>query len=309
MNLQFLKKYTEGGQIIALTLLVLTFGLFISLLGVLIAAAFVDGSILSRIELMNNMEYAGDLSLMKYFQIVSQFGFFILPALVFGFLVNKNLFSFFKLQKLPNWGFLVLSLLIISLAIPFSDWLIYQNNLMKLPESLASLESWMRNAEEKAAEMTNIFLQMDHWTDYLINMLMVGVLAALGEELLLRGAFQPLLIKVFKNAHIGVWMAAFLFSFIHFQFYGFFARLFLGAVLGYLFYYTNNLWVPILAHFFNNGLAVTYVYISNTPLYSTNMDQVETDPIPTIYALLSLSMVVLGVFVLRFYGRRKLNLE
>lgn len=299
MDLQFLKNSSPYRQLFAVMLITLGVGIFISLTGILLSALFVDGNILGRIETMGNMQHSGDLMLMKYIQLISQLGFFILPALLFSFLVKKDILSFLKIDRTPSIFLSFISLLIIISAVPLSDWLIYQNNLITLPESLSGLELWMRNAEEKAAAMTNIFLQMDSWTDYLANLLMIGLFAALGEELLLRGVLQPIFIKITKNAHAGIWIAAFIFSFIHFQFYGFFARLFMGAILGYLFYYTNNLWVPIIIHFFNNAAAVSYVYITNTPLDSTNLSQMELEENGNIYAIISAFLVLIGLYYLR----------
>jgi len=299
VDLQFLKNSSPYRQLFAVMLITLGVGIFISLTGILLSALFVDGNILGRIETMGNMQHSGDLMLMKYIQLISQLGFFILPALLFSFLVKKDILSFLKIDRTPSIFLSFISLLIIISAVPLSDWLIYQNNLITLPESLSGLELWMRNAEEKAAAMTNIFLQMDSWTDYLANLLMIGLFAALGEELLLRGVLQPIFIKITKNAHAGIWIAAFIFSFIHFQFYGFFARLFMGAILGYLFYYTNNLWVPIIIHFFNNAAAVSYVYITNTPLDSTNLSQMELEENGNTYAIISAFLVLIGLYYLR----------
>lgn len=304
MNLQLLKDTSAGGQVFALTLLTFGFGILFLFIGIIISAGFVDGDVLIRLELMDKMQHKGDLNLMKYFQIVTQISFFVIPALIFGYFINKNIAHFFKLDKLPKWYSTGLALLVLFLAMPFIDWLIYENNLIKLPEAFASMEQWMRDAEEQAAILTNHFLEMNSFKDYLVNILMIGVLAAIGEELLLRGAMQPLLIKIFKNAHIGIWIAALIFSFMHFQFYGFFARLFLGALLGYFFYYTNNLWIPIIAHFINNSAAVTYVYITKTPLYTEGTSQMVTEPVETLYAFLSLSMVILGVFIIRYYSQK-----
>lgn len=306
MDLQILKNSKISKQLFALLLLIIAIGIFVNLLGILFAAIFVDGNIFDRIQEMTLLQSCSDLSLMKYFQMMTQIGFFILPALLFGFLVNKSIASFFRLQSFPPLSILLLGIIIILLANPFNDWLIYQNNLISLPDSLSALETWMRDAEQKATEMTNIFLDMHHFSDYLINIFMIGILAAIGEELLLRGIFQPMMIKAAKNAHIGIWIAAFVFSFIHLQFYGFFARLFMGAILGYLFYYSNNLWLPIIIHFVNNSAAVSYVYFTNTPLYSLNQQQIEGETPSITYALLSLIIVIVGIFFLRIYYE-KLN--
>ena len=305
MDIQLLKDTKDGKRLFALVLLIFGIGIFISLFGILLGVGFIDGPIFERISSMGNLSTATDVSLMKYFQIVSQFAFFIIPAFVFGFLIEKKTWGFFNMNSWPAIIMLGLGILTLLMSNPLSEWLIYQNGKMSLPSSLASLEQWMREAEERAAFATNIFLDMKDWKDYAINILMIGVLAAIGEELLLRGAFQPIFIRIFKNEHIGIWVTAIIFSVIHFQFYGFFARLFLGALLGYFFYYSRNLWVPIIAHFFNNSMAVTYVYITKEPLFSTQPELIEQRAPQTLLALLSLSLVILGVFLMRHYGRRQ----
>ncbi len=302
MDLQLLKDSKASSRLAALILLVPGFGIFLTILGILLSIPFIEGSFLEEMTQMSAMTTEHHVHLMKYFQIVTQFAWFLVPALVFGFLVQKNILAFFNMNLLPTILFVGLGILIIFLSNPFNEWLVYHNNRMNLPSFLSGWEIWMREAEEAAALATNKFLEMDSFSDYLLNIFMIGVMAALGEELLFRGAAQPLMIKLFKNPHIGIWSVAIVFSIIHFQFYGFFARMFLGAILGYSYYYTKNLWVPILAHFFNNSMAVTYVYISNEPLYNTSQGIIEVEQVNTLYALLSLSFVILGFFIMRYYA-------
>lgn len=297
-----LKDSKSSSQLVALLLLVPGFGIFISLLGFLLSMPFIEGNFMEAMTQMSTLETKQDIALMKFYQIFTQFGFFLVPALVFGFLIQKNIFSFFNLKYFPALIFILLGILIIFLSNPFNEWLVYQNNLMKLPGFLSNWETWMREAEEAAAITTNKFLEMDTFSDYLINVFMIGIMAALGEELLFRGAAQPLMIKIFKNPHIGIWLVAIVFSLIHFQFYGFFARMFLGAILGYSYYFTKNLWVPIVAHFFNNTVAVTYVYFSNEPFYNTSQGIIEIEEVNTLYALISFSLVILGFFIMRSYS-------
>ena len=304
MDLQLLKNTKPFGQVLALLLIILGLGVFISLLGILISSIFIDGNIIERLQTVTAMEYANDLWLMKISQVFSQLGFFVFPAFLFALLVDKHIFSFLKLDKTPKIPLTLLSLLIIISALPLSDWLIYNNNLINLPESLTEVELWMRKAEEEAAFMTNLFLQMDSWSDYFMNIVMIGVLAAVGEELILRGILQPIFIKLTKNAHIGIIITAFIFSFIHFQFYGFFARFFMGVILGYLFYYTNNLWIPIIVHFFNNASAVSYVFFTDTPLNSTNIDSMTLEESGNMYAFISMLLVAGGLFVLKLYSHK-----
>lgn len=302
MDLQLLKDSKAGQRLVALILLVTGFGIFISLLGILVSIPFIDGNIMEVLSNISKLESEQDINLMKFFQIVSQFGIFLIPALVFGFLIQKNIGALYHLNRLPSLLFTALGILIIFLSNPFNEWLVYYNNQMNLPAFLSNWETWMREAEEAAAFATNKLLEMNNISDYLVNIFMIGMMAALGEELLFRGATQPLMIKIFRNHHIGIWFVALIFSVIHLQFYGFFARMFLGAILGYSYYYTKNLWVPIIAHFFNNSLAVTYVYLSKEPLYNTSQGIIEVEKVNSLYAVLSFSFVILGIFILRYYA-------
>ena len=104
-------------------------------------------------------------------------------------------------------------------------------------------------------------LQVDTIWGLLANLVVIALIPAIGEELTFRGVLQQFLTKRCKNAHVAVWLSAFIFSFIHFQFYGFLPRMFLGLLLGYMFYYSGSLWTSILMHFVNNGVAVVVAFL------------------------------------------------
>jgi membrane protease YdiL (CAAX protease family) len=44
------------------------------------------------------------------------------------------------------------------------------------------------------------------------------------------------------------------------QFEGVLPRFILGSVLGLMFYFSSNIWIPIIAHFINNALIVILSY-------------------------------------------------
>jgi membrane protease YdiL (CAAX protease family) len=307
MDLQLLKYRSTASRIVVLVLLCLSIGFIIVSLGMVFLSFFVDGSLETMMTQISQMESKRDILFMKYIQMITQFGFFLLPAIIFAFLIRKDIATYFNIKKIPSIKIGLLAVIIIFVSNPFIEWLVYKNNQIQLPDFLNHLEIWMRQTEEAAAIATNKFLQMAHFSDYLLNILMIGVLAALSEELLFRGILQPMFIKVFKSHHLGIWFAAVVFSFIHFQFYGFFARLFLGAVLGYSYHYSKNLWVPIIAHFFNNSLAVTYVYLSKEPLYNTSQGIIHIEETNIFYALIGLSLAVLGLIILRHYSQKSEN--
>ena len=83
---------------------------------------------------------------------------------------------------------------------------------------------------------------------------------------------QQSLTKRIKNVHVAVLLSAFIFSFIHFQFYGFLPRMFLGILLGYMFYVSGSLWTSILMHFVNNGSLVVLYYLNNKGLVNVDVE-------------------------------------
>src|SRR3546814_13936990 len=93
----------------------------------------------------------------------------------------------------------------------------------------------MRTQEEVMKDLTNVFLKADGWGGFFVNMLVIAVIPAIGEELMFRGALQKILTNWTRNAHWAIFLTAFAFAFIHFQFFGFLPRFMLGMLFGYLF--------------------------------------------------------------------------
>lgn len=109
--------------------------------------------------------------------------------------------------------------------------------------------------------------------------------------MLFRGIVQPKLTEHFKNPILGIWVTAIVFSAIHMQFEGFFPRMILGAMIGYLFYWTNNLWVPIVAHFVNNGLQVVVAYFYKDLIVAT-AENGGADEVSWLAGVMSLVLVL-----------------
>lgn len=168
--------------------------------------------------------------------------------------------------------------------------------MLILPDGLSSLELWMQNLERSAQETTNLLLAGTSIWDYLGNILFIGVFAAVAEEVFFRGALQQLLVKLFKNKHVGVWMTSFIFSLMHLQFYGFLPRIILGVLLGYLFVFSRNLWIPILIHFLNNALVVTLSFFFKE---NSVHQYLENPPITSIFIITGL--VSLGLLIYLFW--------
>ncbi|MBN2237746.1 MAG: CPBP family intramembrane metalloprotease [Bacteroidales bacterium] len=295
--MQILSTLTPGKQFMALMLILFASILFVTLFGILLAIPFVNGPILEAINRMGIAQTAQDVSLLKYFQIVSQLGLFITSSFVFAVLTSKKVFSFLGINSIPKLSLVLLALLIGFVSYPIGELIIEWNSSLSFPDFLSGLEQWMRSMEAKAAETASLFLSTSSWSGFLINLLMMAVLAGLGEELLLRGVIQPLFIRWTKNAHAGIWLAAAFFSFLHFQFFGFVPRMLLGALFGYYYYWSKNLWIPILAHIINNGIIVSYAFYHASTATNTAIKEIEIHDQSFLVILLSVSLTFAGVLL------------
>lgn len=205
---------------------------------------------------------------MRMAQTISQVGIFLFPSIAFAFLCQGNIKNYLMTKDQVKPLTLILSLLLIIAIQPTIDFIGYLNQQISLPDSLASLEAKIRAGEESAQRVVALLFTDKSVLGLVTNLLVIAVVAGLVEELFFRGCLQQIIKKISKNSHAAVWITAIIFSAIHFQFLGFIPRIILGAVLGYLFEWTRNLWVPIIVHTINNAISVIFAYLFfDTPQY------------------------------------------
>ncbi|HKK76496.1 MAG TPA: type II CAAX endopeptidase family protein [Saprospiraceae bacterium] len=181
-----------------------------------------------------------------------------------------------------------LGILIMMVSFPFIQLLYYLNRQLPLPDALTQMEA-------SAENMLQAVLTMNSPWELLLNLVVVALLPAVGEELIFRGLLQKRLERYFQKGYLAVWVTALIFSAIHLQFEGFLPRMFLGAVLGYLFYWSRNLWIPIFAHFIFNGMQVVGQYF-----YAEEMEKLElAESLAPNWALALFSLA--GVLALSYY--------
>jgi membrane protease YdiL (CAAX protease family) len=207
---------------------------------------------------------------------------FIVPGLLFWYAVEKKQFSDLSFRALPSLQIFGLVILIQLSFSPFSGWVQSLNEKMQLPASLEWLESIMKSMEDSAKTLTDFLTKFDSPLELFVALIVIAIIAGIGEELIFRGLIQRKLLLGIKNYHLAIWISAIIFSCIHMQFYGFFPRMFLGALFGYLYYWSGNIWVPIFAHIFNNGLAVVLMHMVNQKKISPEIEKLDTIPMPYV---------------------------
>jgi membrane protease YdiL (CAAX protease family) len=224
--------------------------------------------------------------------VVSFVSFILFPIIHISALEHKPLAPLFENRSHLGQGLLLVVLLGIAfpLAIsPLSEW----NANLKFPEFMRGFGEWARQQEDLMAQMTDVVTRFDTIGDLLVALFVMAVLAGIGEELVFRGMIQNELWRGSNNIHLAIWASAFIFSAIHVQFFGFIPRLLLGALFGYLYYWSGNLIVPIVAHFVNNAFGVIMRYLYNIKVISTDVETVESAP----WGLVVICVIVTGLLL------------
>lgn len=219
---------------------------------------------------------------------------YLLPTLIYWFYIERRTIGDLSANRKPAWHIWVLAFVLVLAFIPVNSKFIEWNAAMDLPEALSGLEKWMRDKEDQLSVMTEFLTSYKSFGQLLIALFVATLLPALGEEMLFRGVIQTKIFQESRNIHVAIWVSAAIFSAIHFQFYGFLPRMMLGALFGYLYYWTGNLWVAILAHFVNNGFVLVMMYLHNIGLVKINIEEAKSMPFVLILASLVLSTAILG---------------
>ena len=244
-----------------------------------------------------------DLNSLRFMQISSQLFTFVFPPIAYAFLVKEKPVNALGLKNAKILWFLIGTAMIFAIM-PLNSILAEWNAGLKLPESLSALEQMIKDMQESASAMIEKFVSVDTIGGLMLNLFMIAGLAALGEELLFRSIIQTSLIKICKNAHVGILIASAIFSFIHLEFYGFVPRLILGMLLGYMFYFSGSIWVPMLMHFLNNGTVVLIYFLNNKGITNIDVDTFGQTSIPILIVSIVV-MIALFLFSIKYSDKER----
>ena len=250
-----------------------------------------------ELDIINNGDLANQnhINSLKFIQLFSGIGLFITPTFLYAYLTDFN----FRINGKIKRDLVLLIIAIMLLITPFISFVFQLNQSFTFP-------SWMLEYDRQAELMTIAFLQMDNSIDLIINLFVLAVVPAIGEELLFRGYLQQVF-SAWLNNHMAIIITALLFSAIHLQFQGFIPRFILGLLLGYFFYWSNSLWMPIIAHFVNNAQAIIFSFpsFSNNQIVSYSGYSLFSNEVIIDFKLAVFSFLSVSLLVYIFYKRTK----
>jgi membrane protease YdiL (CAAX protease family) len=279
-------------------------GLGFQFLGAFLAA-WIYGFQISDVLVIGHYDDPNFLAATKLMQILGSIGTFIIPAFIFSYLFEGDLFSYYKFRNPTGMTPMILIVLMMVSVIPFINYTAEINMKMEVP--IKALDQLLHSMEDTAEEMLVAFTTTKSIGGLLINLLMIGVIAALGEELIFRGLLQRLMMDMVKNIHLAIVITAMLFSAFHFQFFSFLPRFILGVILGYMMYYGQSIWYPILGHFVNNAMGVIYYYFNSRGSADDMLEEIGTSTLIPVAAVLSLALFLLFGAVWYYQVKRYSN--
>lgn len=285
-------------------ILSLTFGKRIALFVCVFFVCFLISGVLGYLVMRIGREGAASLRIATVLQDLLVF---IVPTVVTALLITRRPDRFLWLDMAPRKVvLLLLALFTFLMSVPVMNRIVLWNQSWQLPDSMHAIQVWMEEAEQRAAHLTEVLIGGKSVMDMVLGVLIVGVLAGLSEELFFRGGLQRLFMTRPMNPHVAVWLTAILFSLFHFQFFGFVPRMLLGALFGYMAWWTRCLWIPIILHILNNSLVVMTTWLANTGRMSDGIDAMGTTDSATdiILCVACTLLCTIGLMAIRRLTKR-----
>ncbi len=191
---------------------------------------------------------------------------------------------------------LVLAALLVIACLPAIVFLAEWNRDIDFSILSPTFHDWATAQEERLGELLTFITQFESLGGLLGGILVIAVLPGLGEEILFRGVLQRRLQSLVSSHHAAIWLAAAIFSAIHVQFFGFFPRLLLGALFGYVYYWSGSLWYAIVAHFVYNGTTLVLLYLHQNGIIDTDIDATQSVPWSTAVVSVVTGAALLFIF-------------
>jgi membrane protease YdiL (CAAX protease family) len=298
----FISKDLHPVWVLLLLLVFMIGGYFVATFLVSVLANWIFGiSIFELMEVVANpASHPQGPGVMMLLQGVLQFLSFIIGPLILLRSLGYNLDHYLNWKIRPLLWLVLLSGLLIILIMPANSAIISWNATLDFPDFMEGFERWARQQEDQLAEIMKLITRFETVPQLLVGLLVFAAIPAIGEELVFRGIVQRQFFRWMGNMHVAIWLAAVIFGAIHVQFFGFVPRVLLGALFGYLYFWSGRISVPIVAHFVNNGFTVLMLYLYQTKAIDADIESTEPMPLYTVVLSLVLSAAVIYYLYQRF---------
>jgi membrane protease YdiL (CAAX protease family) len=238
--------------------------------------------------------------LAKWLLFLQHFILFLTVPLVFLWIFYKKGMLLELGTRRPEVRDVLLFFVFLMFVYPVMGLVTFWLSLLDLPE-------WMNSMDKSQEETLMTLLKMENGYEFFINLLLLALVPGVGEELLFRGVIQRELFQKTKKIHLSILISSLLFSALHFQALGFPAKLGISLVLGYSYYFSGTIWIPMILHMVNNGSATFAVFFSQDELLNAQNQEIQMSWSQVLAAVTFLFIAVFYYFYLEQYYKNKSN--
>lgn len=225
-----------------------------------------DIELLLKNHLFDNLD-SQQINALRFSQFFTSFGGFIMSSLVIAKVFQQDAVSYLRLDKRPATYMILPGFLLFAGMMPVVQQLLAWNELL-IPDGSGPLRDLLNSLEKQNNRIYELLLRENSGYMYIINLLVMALVPAIGEEFFFRGILFRIFERWTGRQHAAVWLTSVLFALIHFQIFKVIPMAVLAGVFAYLLSFTQSLWPGIVLHFLNNALVVTgYALINQGKQY------------------------------------------
>lgn len=248
----------------------------------------------SAMQMQSSIMSAEYINELRVIQTISSLFMFFIPAVITAWRLNPSPFSYMGFGNRSSIKSIFIGLAIMAATVFLAGALATLNEMIPLTESL---KAYFKGMEETYMKQVVVLSNMNGIADLMITLVVMAFAPAVFEEVFFRAGFQNMMNRATGKTLLSIVITSLLFSAIHFSYYGFFARFALGMALGYLFAFSKNIWIPILAHFLNNAIGVVQIYLLH--IKGKKIEENMDDKFPLWVGVVALAIIVVGLNMYR----------
>lgn len=198
---------------------------------------------------------SNQINALRFSQAFTSFGGFVMSSFVIMQVFQQNPWSHMRLDRLPSAKFALAGVILFFTFLPLVQQILEWNQWM-FKDLQGPVADIFNNMEKQNNRMYALLLKDNTGLMLWVNLLVMALIPALGEEIFFRGV----LFRIFENwtgrPHAAVWLTSVLFAVIHFQIFKVLPMAIMAAMFGYLLFFSRSLWPGIVLHFLNNAMVI-----------------------------------------------------
>jgi uncharacterized protein len=239
-----------------------------------------------------------NVSTARLMQVGTTVTLFFIPALLWNYICNGKRFFWIGFNKVFNVKQVVIAFAIMFMALLGAQFfaILSKSILAYLPW----LDAKAKIMEDSYNDQINALSNLKSGSEYVVSLLILAFLPALCEEVFFRGLLQRFFERWWSKPVLAIIASSIIFSLVHSSIYLFLTRFFLGMALGFIFYYSRNIWVNVIAHFINNAMALTALYFQVKKKGAVNAAASE----PDVHWLLCIAGICATIFLVLYLKKQ-----